>query len=132
MGSSRLIGIPAIYSIVAINIEQFIVAIAQVANGDTPAATIEARLHILRAWPAKNQARATQDRNVGCHRGIVESSTVAFKLRRSFVALRLRTAVDRRRAPNREGQLGIITRTQALAFDTGASRHGRQRAVEAG
>jgi hypothetical protein len=39
-GSNRLIGIPAIYSIVAIDIKQFIVAIAQVANGDTPAATI--------------------------------------------------------------------------------------------
>jgi hypothetical protein len=42
-GSNRLIGIPAIYSIVAINIKQFIVAIAQVPNGDTPAATIDSQ-----------------------------------------------------------------------------------------
>ena len=43
MRSNRLIGIPAIYSIVAINIEQFIVAIAQVANGDAPATTINSQ-----------------------------------------------------------------------------------------
>lgn len=43
MGSSRLIGIPAIYSIVAVNIKQFIVAIAEVANGDTPAAAIDSQ-----------------------------------------------------------------------------------------
>ena len=43
MGSNRLIGKSAIYSIVAINIEQFIVAIAQVANGDTPTATINSQ-----------------------------------------------------------------------------------------
>jgi hypothetical protein len=43
MRSNRLVGIPAIYSIVAINIKQFIVAIAQVANGDAPAAPIDSQ-----------------------------------------------------------------------------------------
>jgi hypothetical protein len=41
----------------------------------------EARLRILRARPAKNKARATQDRKVDCHPVMVESSTVAFKQR---------------------------------------------------
>jgi hypothetical protein len=43
LGLNRLIRIPAVYSIVAIDIKQFIVAIAQVANGDTPAATINSQ-----------------------------------------------------------------------------------------
>jgi hypothetical protein len=42
-GVDPLIGIPAIYSIVAINIKQFIVVVSQVANGDTPAATINSQ-----------------------------------------------------------------------------------------
>src|ERR1700754_2075210 len=32
----------------------------------------KARLHVLRAWPAKEETRAAQDRNVDGHPGIVE------------------------------------------------------------
>jgi hypothetical protein len=58
----------------------------------------EASLDILRTRPAKKETRAIQGRNVDCHPGIVESWTTAFKQRTSSAALRLRIAVELRRA----------------------------------
>jgi hypothetical protein len=61
----------------------------------------KASLHILRARPAQDEARASQDRNVDCHPGMVESRWVAFKQRTSCAASRLPMAAGRRRAANR-------------------------------